>query len=297
MSQLSVNLEGVYELKLTDDLGKQTHFQQQNIILRNGLKYLIEGTCVRNLFLGRGTALPTVDESYKMTSLIDVTTQDYIVELLEDNDGVPYYQHQWKFLIPPGEILTDVTELATGYMVLNGEIKDRRYFSRTILRDIHDKPTKFTKRAIDTLEITYTLKVQFEGIANTAQSQPVGVKEVTSAIGQHSQLDLATIALNQPMVEGKFFHGYAYTEEPVFQPFAFVDDHIVSIALSEITSVSVGTNQSVSALIRIEEPETAIGRLAIYSRLGTLQYRFTPRIEIFTGGYIELKINFILGNK
>lgn len=296
MSAISVNLEGFYSVKVIDPKGNETQHVQKNLVLRSGLGYLLAGTCVRNLYLGHGIMLPDVDESYRMTVIHEVTATSYQVALLEDTEGKPYYQHQWKFNIPAGQAITDISELATGYTVSDGEAIERRFFSRTILQDEELKLKTVQKREIDSMEITYTLHIQYEQVSNNAITKMIGTRETTFAIGQHELLDLDIISLNQPLADGKFFQGYAVDAESNFKPFAFIDDNIVNINVDQITSVNVGSNQYVSATIRIEDIEI-VGRIAIYNRLGIIQYRLTPGLTLFPGGHIELKINFTLGNK
>lgn len=296
MSAISVNLEGCYNVTLTHPEGNQTEYQQKNLVLRNGISYLLAGTCVRNLYVGRGITLPSVDETYRMTPVIEATASSYTALVLEDEDGRPYYQHKWTFSIPAGQEISDITELGVGYNVTTDSLTERCYFSRTILRDEQLKLKPIQKREVDTVEIVYTLNVQFEGVDNTAITKMIGAQETTFALGQHNLSDLSAISLNQPLPEGKFFQGYAVTDVSEFKPFAFVDDNIVSISAEQITSVNIGNNQYVSALVRIEDTPS-IGRIAVYSRLGVIQYRITPEITLAPTGYIELKINFTLGNK
>lgn len=298
MTDCNISLHGSYDVTITDEFGQVSTHHQSNTVLRSGLRALLEGTCIRNLFIGRGVVLPSVDEAYTMSSIMDVASTDYTVVLAEDSDGIPYYEHKWKFHIPPGEILTAVSELGTGYVVDTTGVKERRFFSRTILRDGKDKVTSITKRAIDTLDITYTLHIHFKDIMSSASEFTLGDVSHSAAIGQHSFTDQSILALNQALPTSKFFQGYAFTEESEFKPFVFTDEELLPITADKVVANTLGAEQSIALKLRFDSVEdSTLGRIAIYSRLGVLQYRLSPLVVFNPGGYLELTINFVLGNK
>lgn len=298
MTDCNINLHGSYDVTITDEFGQVSTHHQSNTVLRSGLRALLEGTCIRNLFIGRGVTLPSVDETYTMSSIMDVESTDYTVTLAEDGNGIPYYEHKWKFHIPPGEILTAVTEMGTGYVVDVAGVKDRRFFSRTILRDDNDVVNTINKRAVDTLDITYTLHLRFTDIMSSATEFTLGGDVHTAAIGQHSLTDNSILALNQGLPGSKFFQGYAFTQDSEFKPFVFTDEELLPITADKVVANTLGAEQSIALKLRFDSvDDSTLGRIAIYSRLGVIQYRLTPLVVFNPGGYLELTINFVLGNK
>ena len=80
--------------------------------------------------------------------------------------------------------------------------------------------------------------------------------------------------------------------------FVFTDEELLPITADNVVTNTLGAEQSIAVKLRFDSvDDSTLGRIAIYSRLGVIQYRLTPLVVFNPGGYLELTINFVLGNK
>lgn len=284
-----IQLVGSYDAVVTLPDGDKKTISIKNMVKRDSIVSLIMGQkVVDSLALGKSVIQPTFDEpldSIEPVKLVPIKTYSVVKDLNN-------YQiiHKWVFEINDTTILTDITELGVGVNV------DSNFneLSRVILTR-NGRLVKLNKARDDKLTITYTLSISVSNNDNdvttiTLNNQPYSVTAFPLApIVKHLDIAESSIVYYQfiesptNVLPAKTIYDETYLESAVVSD--DIETNSYSVVLNKIFEFTVPENSSKD-----------LYGLLVFTSIGSIQYHFTPAINIVNEGHIKFEVKLRITN-